>query len=134
MKKQDDMYLVFCILYVVLAIAYIVYQLLLKESIVIPGCWFFQTFGVYCPACGGTRATLALLQGNILQSLYYNPIVVVVAFVTLLYMLVYTIGILLKKDKLKIQFHRGYGYLFVIVLIVNCVIRNYMLLQFHIKI
>ena len=30
--------------------------------------------GMYCPFCGGTRAFLALLHGQIFKSLYYHPL------------------------------------------------------------
>lgn len=36
-------------------------------------CPFPRFLGVYCPACGGTRATIALFQGKILTSLLYHP-------------------------------------------------------------
>lgn len=38
-------------------------------------CIFHMLTGYYCPGCGGTRALKALLHGQILQSLYYHPIV-----------------------------------------------------------
>ena len=37
-------------------------------------CSFRTTFNIYCPGCGGSRAAIALLQGDIIQSLKYNPI------------------------------------------------------------
>lgn len=37
-----------------------------------PSCFFRDTFQVYCPACGNTRSVLALLRGDLLQSLRYN--------------------------------------------------------------
>lgn len=39
-------------------------------------CMIHRMTGYYCPGCGGTRATYALLQGKIITSLYYHPIVV----------------------------------------------------------
>ena len=40
-------------------------------------CYFRVYFHLYCPGCGGTRALRALLKFNIMQSLYYNPMVVI---------------------------------------------------------
>ncbi len=40
-----------------------------------PSCIFFRTVGWYCPGCGGTRAFVALMRGNILESLRYHPVV-----------------------------------------------------------
>ena len=47
----------------------------LKRFFVLP-CVFHMFTGYYCCGCGGTRSFFALLQGNILKSLRYNPIVV----------------------------------------------------------
>ena len=38
-------------------------------------CIFHSVTGLYCPGCGGTRALRLLLHGDILQSLYYHPLV-----------------------------------------------------------
>jgi threonine/homoserine/homoserine lactone efflux protein len=38
-----------------------------------PGCFFKSTFGIDCPGCGMTRAFFALLRGNLMESLAYNP-------------------------------------------------------------
>jgi hypothetical protein len=40
----------------------------------LPPCIFYSTFHLYCPACGNTRSVNALLYGDILTSLRYNII------------------------------------------------------------
>lgn len=39
------------------------------------GCWFRETFGLYCPGCGGTRMLRAILQLNFYQAFRYNPLI-----------------------------------------------------------
>lgn len=38
-------------------------------------CLFRFFTGLYCPGCGGTRAVLALLSGDLKASIYYHPFV-----------------------------------------------------------
>lgn len=38
-------------------------------------CLFHAMTGLYCPGCGGTRAVGYLLQGRLLLSLRYHPLV-----------------------------------------------------------
>lgn len=37
------------------------------------GCLFYWLTGMPCPACGGTRALLALAHGDFFQSISWNP-------------------------------------------------------------
>lgn len=41
-----------------------------------PTCIFHRVTGYLCPACGNTRAVLALLHGHVLRSIGYNPMIV----------------------------------------------------------
>ena len=38
------------------------------------GCWFRYFFHIPCPSCGNTRAVHAAFHGEWLESLYYNPL------------------------------------------------------------
>lgn len=39
----------------------------------VPPCWFKTMTGLPCPSCGGTRAVLALLTGDPLRAVWFNP-------------------------------------------------------------
>lgn len=56
-------------------------------------CLFKEVTHLYCPACGGTRAVIALIHLNFKRTLYCNPTVLYV-FVMLLWCMA---GFILKK-------------------------------------
>ena len=37
-------------------------------------CFIRTYFHIYCPGCGGSRAAIALLEGDLIQSIKYNPL------------------------------------------------------------
>jgi hypothetical protein len=43
---------------------------------VLPACPIHERFGVLCPGCGGTRAMLALLHGDISKAFHFNALLV----------------------------------------------------------
>jgi hypothetical protein len=47
-------------------------------------CLFKHTTGLPCPSCGSTRAVVAIAEGNIVQSLTWNPIGILIAFIMLI--------------------------------------------------
>lgn len=61
---------------------------LLKDSLfslltLLPPCFLYSHFHLYCPACGNTRSLSALLQGNLLQALSYNIVPFLVLLIAL---------------------------------------------------
>lgn len=43
---------------------------------VLPDCPIHERFGVLCPGCGGTRAMLALLHGDVSEAFHFNAMLV----------------------------------------------------------
>lgn len=56
----------------------------LVESSAYPSCAFHEATGLLCPACGNTRAILALFYGHPLLSIGYNPDIMLLCLVGLL--------------------------------------------------
>ena len=88
----------------------------------IPTCPVFEYLHFYCPACGATRAVLALLRFDILSSLYYNPFVLYLLIFSSIYLIneisFYTIH---KKINFSYKWFVRIG---LIILVANFVIKN----------
>lgn len=98
-------------------------------------CLLYTLFHVYCPGCGGTRAVFALLRGDVLQSLYYHPVVVYTVVMYAWYLISNTVQ-WLSKEKIRIgtNFKTWYGVVAIVIIVVNWVVRNVLLLVWEITI
>ncbi|MCH1981029.1 DUF2752 domain-containing protein [Ruminococcus sp. OA3] len=96
-------------------------------------CIFHQVTGFYCPGCGGTRAVLALVKGNIIQSFLYHPIVVYTAGLLIWYGISHVLE-WISKGKLNIgmRFRNRYVYAGLFIVLINWLIRNFLLFQYGI--
>lgn len=107
------------------------FKVILPNFPVFP-CVLYEMFGIYCPGCGGTRAFGALLRGQLLQSLWYHPLV--------LYVVVLFGGFMLSQslERLHVpkvkgwKFHTWYLYGAIVVIFLNFIIKNILLLCCHI--
>ena len=89
-----------------------------------PKCWFHQTTGFLCPACGNTRSVEALLKGQILKSIQYNIMPILCCIIGL----TFYIELLLQcKGKHKAIFPRSYCFLIILIsiLCLYFVLRNF---------
>ncbi len=50
----------------------------------LPPCPLYHITGIPCPGCGSTRATSALLHGDFLRALWFNPLWVLTCLAALL--------------------------------------------------
>ena len=49
-----------------------------------PSCYFYSLFHVYCPSCGNTRSVISLLHGDVLSSLRFNIVPLILFLLILL--------------------------------------------------
>ena len=99
-----------------------------KEFIAVPACIIYQAAGIWCPACGGTRAVLALLRGELTQSFLYHPIVPYSVLVYTAYLLEETRERVLRSSRrVPLRFWKGCVLLGLEILAANTLIRNILL-------
>ena len=91
-------------------------------------CMFQMMTGWYCPGCGGTRAVKALLRGNLLESFCYHPLVLYGAAVSLFFFVSYLFYWKTKNSKYRLYLENGYLYAGLGILLLNFLIKNYVLL------
>ena len=63
------------------------------------GCILNETTGLYCPACGGTRAMVALFSGNTSLAFAYNQLIIFLPLA--LYPGILLIKLLIKGESIK---------------------------------
>ncbi|RYZ47850.1 MAG: DUF2752 domain-containing protein [Sphingobacteriales bacterium] len=77
----------------------------------IPGCLFRNVTGIPCPACGITRALLCLMQGEVKQALYTNPLAFAAALFLIITPLWCIADLLLRRVSLAKQYFRAEHFL-----------------------
>ena len=98
------------------------------ESVLYP-CLFHSATGLYCPGCGGTRAFQALLRGDLMGVLRYQPFFVYVLIAGGWFMFSQTIE-RLSRGKIKIGLHYRDAYLWIglAILLISWLVKNAALL------
>ena len=126
MKKINYTFISIFITYLLIIFLIIFYFLFLEKYIPIPSCPFYTHLGIFCPACGSTRAIISLLNFDLLSSFYYNPIVLYTIFFTTLYLITELINLFFNK-KINIPFNLilKFG---IFILFFNCIIKNILIL------
>lgn len=95
-------------------------------------CLFRLLTGLYCPGCGGTRSVRLLLEGDLLGSFRFHPVVPYFAALFLWFMISSTVEYL-SKGRLKVgmRFQRWQIWIAAALVIGNFLVKNAALLIFH---
>ncbi len=97
-------------------------------------CMFNVITGYYCPGCGGTRAFKALLGGHVIRSFMYNPTVLYGVGLYVWFMGSHILERVTKGKVKGLRYRHVYLWLIVVILVVNCVVRNLLLVRYGIRI
>ncbi|MDE6887627.1 MAG: DUF2752 domain-containing protein [Eubacterium sp.] len=90
-----------------------------------PPCLFHRISGYYCPGCGGTRALLALLHGQLLRSAWYHPFVPYAAFIFLYFMITQAAERLSSKRlRIGMRYQNRFVWIGVALIIGNFICKN----------
>lgn len=88
-------------------------------------CLFHEITGLYCPGCGGTRAFVKLMQGDIHASLHYHPIVLYGSVLYVWYMITNTIQYLSRgKIRIAMKYRSFYVWVGVGILALDTIWKN----------
>ena len=98
-----------------------------------PPCLMRTVLGLYCPGCGGTRAVILLLEGHPIRSFFYHPVVLYAAVLGGWYLISNPTACLPRGRRPRgSRYHHWYGIGAAVLVASNWVIRNFLLLVFHI--
>lgn len=110
-------------------VAGVLFYFILLPRLTLPTCIVNTYLGLYCPGCGGTRALISLLQGHLLWSLWYHPLVPYSAFIFGSFMITQALARLTRFRYFHgLHFHNWYLYVALVIIGVNWIIRNILLL------
>ncbi|MDO5407764.1 MAG: DUF2752 domain-containing protein [Eubacteriales bacterium] len=87
-------------------------------------CLFHALTGLYCPGCGGTRAVKYLLQGKLLASLQYHPLVLYGAVVAALELGSWLLAKRLGRKELYLGRESLFLYTGLGIVAVNWIVKN----------
>ena len=126
-KKEIKKMILIQILLILLVVSCYIF-LNSKYISLVPKCHIKEKYNLLCPSCGGTTAVKNLVNGNILEALDNNLVIVLGIIYVLLVDLVYVLNILRGKERFKILFPHYNKYyhiiIFAIVLVMFTIIRN----------
>lgn len=92
-------------------------------------CSFRTATGLYCPGCGGTRAFLAILNLNFVESFLFHPVLLISLIIIIVFIISHILNIL-SKDKIRAMRIKPVFFFIVIgIILLQWIIKNMHLLS-----
>jgi len=127
---EDYIYYSLIIAIIILVILSASYNYIFSSMPFAP-CYIYENFGLYCPGCGCTRAFIALLNLDILGSIFYNPAVLYSVIVLFIYLITQTVDRIFKHQNYVMSYSNIYLYIGIGILILNCIMKNILTIFFN---
>ncbi|MBQ8717911.1 MAG: DUF2752 domain-containing protein [Clostridia bacterium] len=90
-------------------------------------CLLHDFVHLYCPGCGGTRAAVALLYGQIGHSLKCNPLTAYLAAGFLALDIRAAVGIL-RRQPFSLRIPLWYFWVMLAIAVIHCIVRNVLMI------
>ena len=100
------------------------------ETNIFPSCPVYAATGIYCPGCGSQRAAHKILNGNIVEGIRHNYLIVLLAMVLLYQGFVYVMNDLLSKNIPNLLHKSKVTFSILIIVVLFWVLRNIDLFPF----
>lgn len=128
--KFDE--IIFWSIFLFVIVSYILYRVMLYNGMaftsVMPECFIYSRTGIYCTGCGGTRSTTYLYAGDILHSVLFHPGVLYIYLGMAVYELSYVLNKVSNGKIRNIKVKPLFFYIFIALIVVQCVIKNILLI------
>jgi len=100
------------------------------ETSIFPSCPVYAATGIYCPGCGSQRAAHKILNGNIIEGVRHNYMIVLLAMVLLYQGFVYVMNDMLGKKIPNLLHKSKVTFSILIIVVLFWVLRNIDLFPF----
>lgn len=131
MKQENTLLRDFIIINIACGIAALMMfaAMILQRTHIIPSipCGLVFFFHIYCPGCGGTRALFSMLHGHFLQSLYYNPAVLLGALLILYYEVAVIVTLIKNNEKIYYYRKATLVYIYLVIVFGYAIVRDILL-------
>lgn len=133
LKQKDSdsvLYITGIVVAAALVFTYFIFNYLGRNSVffrLLSRCVFNRLTGFYCPGCGGTRAFIYLIHGNIIKSLIYYPFVPYAVTVGLIFYISQTLRFITHGRIKGVHFRNCFITIGIVLIAGNWIIKNLLL-------